>query len=101
MANSLVKFRCKVVPNIVILDDGTVWREPFVSKRKDPKNTESKYGWKEIKPYVYSGRIYYCIRQKRVSQKQLNEWSVPSIEWIDIPARNPNVPFPDAKTSKR
>ena len=93
MSLSLISFKLKGI-NAVILDDDTVWRKPFtVTLQRKGKRIDRFYGWREIKPYVIKGRIYYKIDGDYFSDRQLIDRSEPCTETVDIPARNNNRPF--------
>jgi hypothetical protein len=87
--NSLVKFRVKGLP-IVILHDKTLWREPFDVKTK---RGIKRYGFKQIFPHYLNGIVYYRILDKRYSALQIDDWSYRVVEEVNIPQRNSDAPF--------
>lgn len=93
MRLSLVRYRLKGI-DAVILDDDTVWRKPFTVKLvRNGTTIERTHGWKELKPFVYKGNIYYKIKSQLFSERQLQELAVEHFEQIEIPARNIDKPF--------
>jgi hypothetical protein len=87
--NSLVKFRVKGLP-VVILHDKTMWREPFIIETKRGKK---RYGFKQIFPHYFKGNIYYRINNNRYSSLQIDDWSYRVVEEVNIPQRNSDAPF--------
>src|SRR5690349_16036069 len=91
---STIKFRIRGI-FAVILDDGTIWKEPRTvsgKKKSDRFTTKTThYPWRQAKVYEYGGRKYVKLYSQRgrhnISETQLKEWLVPVDEQVVIPGR--------------